>query len=152
MIEMSEFGKYIKKIRESKGLTLNQVALYSDISAAQLSRIENGKRGVPKPNTIKGIAEALKCDYNHLMKIAGYIEEETDISNVRTSKNEEKVADETFDSLTEINKLLQKYGFDQSGFFDIEKWKNMGPEEIKQLESYFEFIAEQAKKKNEENN
>ncbi len=55
-----------------------------------------------------------------------------------------------YNSLTEINKLLKKYGFDQSGFFDIEKWRNMGPEEIQQLESYFQFIAEQAKKKNEE--
>ncbi|GLY10372.1 helix-turn-helix domain-containing protein [Pseudobacillus badius] len=72
---MSDFGTYIKKIRDSKGLTLNQVALYSDISAAQLSRIETGKRGVPKPTTIKKISEALKVDYDELMKIAGYIEE-----------------------------------------------------------------------------
>lgn len=70
---MSEFGKKIKEIRKSKGLTLNQVALYSNISAAQLSRIENGKRGVPKPTTIKKIADALKYDYYELMEIAGYI-------------------------------------------------------------------------------
>lgn len=70
---MSEFGAFIKQIRESKSLTLNQVALYSEISAAQLSRIETGKRGVPKPNTIKKIADALKYDYDELMKVAGYI-------------------------------------------------------------------------------
>lgn len=74
---MRDFGSYIKKIRESKGLTLNQVALYSEISAAQLSRIENGKRGVPKAPTIKKLAEALKEDYESLMRVAGYIEDES---------------------------------------------------------------------------
>ncbi|WP_411932296.1 helix-turn-helix domain-containing protein [Priestia megaterium] len=64
-------------MRESKGLTLNQVALYSEISAAQLSRIENGKRGVPKAPTIKKLAEALKEDYESLMRVAGYIEDES---------------------------------------------------------------------------
>jgi transcriptional regulator with XRE-family HTH domain len=78
---MSEFGMYIKKIRESKGLTLNQTALYSGISAAQLSRIENGKRGVPKPPTIKALSEALKVSYEVLMEKAGYIE---DINNDRS--------------------------------------------------------------------
>ncbi|WP_445487314.1 helix-turn-helix domain-containing protein [Niallia sp. 03133] len=73
---MSEFGTFIKKIRESKSLTLNQVALYSEISAAQLSRIETGKRGIPKPQTIKKISDALKYDYDELMRIAGYIKSE----------------------------------------------------------------------------
>ncbi|MGG4470058.1 helix-turn-helix transcriptional regulator [Paenibacillus alvei] len=70
---MSEFGAFIKQIRESKSLTLNQVALYSEISAAQLSRIETGKRGIPKPTTIKKISDALKYDYDELMRVAGYI-------------------------------------------------------------------------------
>ncbi|WBF54869.1 helix-turn-helix domain-containing protein [Lysinibacillus sp. JK80] len=61
---MNEFGSYIKKFRESKNMTLNQVALYAEISAAQLSRIETGKRGTPKPPTIEKIARALKVDYN----------------------------------------------------------------------------------------
>lgn len=30
-------------------------------------------------------------------------------------------------------------------FFDIDKWKAMGPEGIKELENYFEFIPEKAK-------
>lgn len=78
---MSEFGTYIKKIREQKNMTLNQVAMYADISAAQLSRIETGKRGTPKPQTIEKIAYALKVDYNNLMKIAGYIEDSNSTSN-----------------------------------------------------------------------
>ncbi|WP_285844422.1 helix-turn-helix domain-containing protein [Oceanobacillus profundus] len=93
---MNEFGSYIKSLRENKGLTLNQVALYSDISAAQLSRIENGKRGVPKPSTIKQIAEALKTDYEELMVIAGYLEKHsnknTNLDNALTEKDEKDIA------------------------------------------------------------
>lgn len=49
--------------------------------------------------------------------------------------------------MTEINKLLDKYEIEVSGLFDIKKWKAMRPEEIKQLENYFEFITSRAKKK-----
>ena len=52
--------------------------------------------------------------------------------------------------MSEINNLLKKYDIDQSGFFDIEKWKAMGPEEIRELESYFEFITSRAKNRADE--
>jgi len=75
---MNEFGTYIKRIRENKNMTLNQVALYADISAAQLSRIENGKRETPKPVTVEKIAKALRVDYEELMVVAGYLDESND--------------------------------------------------------------------------
>ncbi|QTB25234.1 helix-turn-helix domain-containing protein [Lysinibacillus sphaericus] len=84
---MNEFGNYIKNIRESKNMTLNQVALYAEISAAQLSRIETGKRGTPKPQTIEKIARALKVDYNELMSIAGYIETDSPVDNLSEEVN-----------------------------------------------------------------
>jgi len=49
--------------------------------------------------------------------------------------------------MTEINNLLQKYDIDQSGFLDIKKWKAMGLEEIKELESYYEYITSKAKER-----
>jgi len=70
---MQEFATYLKKIREAKGMTVNQLAMYSGISAAQLSRMENGKRGVPKPATLRKLADALKIEYTELMKMAGYL-------------------------------------------------------------------------------
>lgn len=87
---MTEFGAYIKKIRDSKGMTLNQVALYAEISAAQLSRIETGKRGTPKPQTIEKIAQALKVDYTELMKVAGYVND--DLDNIENTKAEKDIA------------------------------------------------------------
>lgn len=87
---MTEFGAYIKNIRDSKGMTLNQVALYAEISAAQLSRIETGKRGTPKPQTIEKIAQALKVDYTELMKVAGYVENTPD--NIENTQAEKDIA------------------------------------------------------------
>ncbi|MGE8079064.1 helix-turn-helix domain-containing protein [Peribacillus loiseleuriae] len=89
---MSEFGKYIKKIRDEKGLTLNQAAMYSDISAAQLSRIENGIRNVPKPKTIKKIADGMKIDYDELMRVAGYISEHDEPESKQNNKDEKDIA------------------------------------------------------------
>lgn len=75
---MNNFGKYLREIREFKGLTVNQLAIYSGVSSASISRIENRKRGTPKPTTIKKLSEALKVPYEEIMKAAGYIDETTE--------------------------------------------------------------------------
>lgn len=69
---MSEFGTYLRKLRENRKMSINQLALYSGVSAPQISRVETGSRGVPKPETIKKLALALNVDYENLMQVAGY--------------------------------------------------------------------------------
>lgn len=71
---MEGFGKYLKNKREMRGMTVNQLGMYSDISAATISRIENNKRGVPKPGTIKKLSAALKVPYEEMMKEAGHMD------------------------------------------------------------------------------
>ena len=85
---MSDFGEYLKSLRVKKGLTINQLSLYSGISSSQLSRIETGKRGIPKPPTIEKLAQALKIDYNELMKAAGYIDFNGEMLPPLTEKDE----------------------------------------------------------------
>lgn len=68
----NQFGKYLKAKRNEKDYTINQFSLYSGISAAQLSRIENGKRGIPKAENIQKLAEALSVPYDEMMRVAGY--------------------------------------------------------------------------------
>ncbi|MCL6445197.1 MAG: helix-turn-helix domain-containing protein [Alicyclobacillus sp.] len=75
MANAKEFGDYIKKLRESRGLSINQLALSSGVSAAHISRIERGLRDVPHPDFIKKLARGLKVPYEQLMKAAGYIDE-----------------------------------------------------------------------------
>lgn len=67
-----KFGEYLKTKREEKDWTINQLATYSGVSNAQISRIENGQRGVPKPETIRKLSEALKVPYDEMMDEAGY--------------------------------------------------------------------------------
>ncbi|QQZ62054.1 helix-turn-helix domain-containing protein [Paenibacillus sonchi] len=71
-----EFGNYLRQLREHKGLTINQLASLAGISGAQISRIENGRRGVPKPATLRKIAEAAVVPYEELMEHAGYLSED----------------------------------------------------------------------------
>ncbi|MFD1775418.1 helix-turn-helix domain-containing protein [Paenibacillus rhizophilus] len=71
-----DFGLFLKRLRESKSLTLSQLASGAGISGSQISRIENGLRGVPKPATLRKIAEAMDVPYEELMERAGYLRDE----------------------------------------------------------------------------
>ncbi|WKV08160.1 helix-turn-helix transcriptional regulator [Thermoanaerobacterium sp. CMT5567-10] len=71
-------GEYIKKIREDRKLSINQLALYSNVSAAHISRIERGLRE-PSPEILKKISEVLDVPYEELMKIAGYLNDNINI-------------------------------------------------------------------------
>lgn len=70
------FGAYLKSLRESNALTLSELAALSGISGSQISRIENGARGIPKPATLRKLAAALKVPYEELMERAGYLAEQ----------------------------------------------------------------------------
>lgn len=87
-------------------------------------------------------------DYEILESLADYFDVSVDYLLGRTDNPSPHHHE--FNPMKEINKLLNKYEIDQSGFFDIEKWKAMGPDEIRELESYFEFITSRAKKKQQE--
>lgn len=67
------FGAYMKKLREERKFSVRQLAMKAGVSPAQVSRMETGDRGTPRPETIKKLAIALNVDYEHLMKKAGYI-------------------------------------------------------------------------------
>ncbi|OBZ16354.1 transcriptional regulator [Bacillus sp. FJAT-27264] len=71
-----EFGRFLKELREQRGLTINQLASAAGVSGSQISRIENGLRGIPKPATLRKIAEATGCSYEELMERAGYLQDQ----------------------------------------------------------------------------
>ncbi|WP_379130920.1 helix-turn-helix domain-containing protein [Paenibacillus sp. sgz500958] len=70
-----QFGIYLRQLREHKGLTINQLAEAAGISGSQISRIENGVRGIPKPSTLRKIADATGTSYELLMEEAGYLQD-----------------------------------------------------------------------------
>lgn len=57
---------FLRKIREEKNLTQDQLAKAAGITRCIISEFENGKHR-PSPRTINKIAEALECSYIFLM-------------------------------------------------------------------------------------
>ncbi len=67
------FGKFLKQLRESRHLSIRELAKRSNVSFAHISQIEAGQRGTPKPETIRKLAEGLHCPVDQLMEKAGYL-------------------------------------------------------------------------------
>lgn len=63
-----QLGINIGKLRNEKGLTQEQLAEMVSVSPRTISQIENGKN-FPHSIILYRIADALKVDYNTLMKL-----------------------------------------------------------------------------------
>lgn len=70
-----ELSEVLKRLRETKGLSLRQVEKKTGVSNAYLSQIENGKIGEPSPHILHKLSTVYDTSYNDLMKLAGYIKE-----------------------------------------------------------------------------
>lgn len=74
MMDLIEFGAYLRELRKKRGLTLVDLNKLSGVSQPYLSQIENGKAGSsPSPEILRKIAEPLGADYSDLMEKAGYM-------------------------------------------------------------------------------
>lgn len=65
-------GRYLKKIRKERKLTLRVVEEKTGISNAYLSQVENGKIARPSPSVLHKLTECYDISYEHLMKLAGH--------------------------------------------------------------------------------
>lgn len=145
----SSFGEFLRKLREQKGLSLNQLAAKSGVSNAQISRIENGLRDTPRPDTIKKLAEGLNISQTELMEKAGYFEGFEDTKKAAVINY--------FSTHEEIDKILQTLisRFDHKTFHkkvsnvleayftkeDLEDFTtDMGKTPVESKESFKEFI------------
>lgn len=70
-----EFGRLVKKIREERGLTLEQLGKSIGLSKATMSKIENGIR-TPDIPLIEKLAPALGVPYSRLF----FYENETELT------------------------------------------------------------------------
>lgn len=130
---VTTFGEQLKKLREQRKLSVNQLAMYAGVSAAAISRIENGHRGVPKPTTIKKLADALKIPYEQLMDIAGYMT----AGEIREQPPEYRT----------IYDVAAERDIKDLWLFETEKWDLLSREDILNLEQYFHFLVNEAQKR-----
>ncbi|MCD1259124.1 helix-turn-helix transcriptional regulator [Paenibacillus athensensis] len=68
------FYDKLKDLRKLRGFTIRDLAARSGVSAAYISQLENGNRGVPSPEVLMKLSEGLNVSYAELMEIAGYLE------------------------------------------------------------------------------
>ncbi|MBD0381062.1 helix-turn-helix domain-containing protein [Paenibacillus sedimenti] len=68
------FYDKLKDMRKLKGFTIRELADRSGVSAAYISQLENGNRGIPSPDVLMKLSEGLNKSYSELMEIAGYLE------------------------------------------------------------------------------
>jgi len=96
-----QFGALLRKLREKRGLGVNQLAGYIGISGAEISRIERGERKRIDPNLLRKLAPKLDVAYEYLMQEVGYLP-------VNIAEGEEKylTSDELLANLTPEDKKL----------------------------------------------
>ncbi len=71
----NSIGYYIRQLRKKKNMTINQLAMYSGVSSAHISRIERDLRK-PSPDILKKLAKPLRINYEKLLIVSGYINPE----------------------------------------------------------------------------
>lgn len=69
------FGKELKKIRETRGLSKRALAKYAGVSDAYIVQLERGDKISPSPTFLKKLSKPLHVPYEVLMQKAGYLSE-----------------------------------------------------------------------------
>ena len=76
------FGARLKKIRESKGFTVRQAANQADVSSSYWSQVENKKRSVPTPKTLRRMARGLRVSETSILSLAGLTQSEPPLNAI----------------------------------------------------------------------
>ena len=71
-----EFGDYVRRIRNEKGVTLRKFAEMVDLSPSYISLIERGEQLPPGEDSIHKIAMVLGIDKDVLLAMAGKVSSE----------------------------------------------------------------------------
>lgn len=79
------FYDKLKDMRKLKGFTIRELADRSGVSAAYISQLENGNRGIPSPDVLMKLSEGLNTSYSELMDIAGYLESSTSVQEFQNN-------------------------------------------------------------------
>jgi transcriptional regulator with XRE-family HTH domain len=78
-----ETGKLIKELRTKKGMTQEELADKTEVSARTIQRIENGEVD-PRAYTLQMIAKALEVDFSVFTDDISDLEKDVDLDSKRT--------------------------------------------------------------------
>lgn len=134
---MAELKDRLRQLRKERKLTQQDIASYLGITESAYGFYEQG-RNEPSLSALRMLAKKFEVPIGYLTG-----EEDERPSTDAADK------DEKYDSFAVISQMIQEFGFEDFGFFDIETWKNLSPEDIDEIRRHFRWIAQQAKERNE---
>jgi len=70
--QSTPLAEFLKRTRESRGLSLRAVENATGISNAYLSQLESGKVQQPSPVKLNKLCEVYEISYAEVMELAGY--------------------------------------------------------------------------------
>ncbi len=131
-----KFSERLKKCRQIKkeenpNWTQDYIAKQIGVARTTYTAYERGTK-IPPLDTVNRIADLFDVSADYLLGRSNRV-------NYPEPENTD------FDSIKEVNKLMDKYGIEDAAFFDINKWKSMEPEQIRELESYFQYLVQKSK-------
>ena len=101
-------GTYLIQLRGEKGYSQRDLAERCGVSAAEISRIESGKRQKPSPTLLKAMAQTLGIEYSDLMKLAGYIEEKHEEDKIYELVFKDDETGEVVDVIRGVKEMFRK--------------------------------------------
>jgi HTH-type transcriptional regulator, competence development regulator len=90
---MSDFGDYLRNLREQQRLSLRDVAAKTGVSISYITQIEHAKRKPPGPDVLKKLALSYNVAVKDLMKAAGYLD---DLKEVKSNLSDEEEVEMAF--------------------------------------------------------
>ncbi len=100
--DLESLGKHLRRLRESRKLSLRQAAKQAKISSAYLSQVEAGKRGQrkkneeyfgPHPQILKKLAELYHISPSDLFARAGYLGDNAQTEGVGEQREIDRIFD-----------------------------------------------------------
>ena len=74
-MEQSNFGYFLKSLRDRQRMSLRDVEKESGVSNAYIAQLEKGDRPAPSPDILKKLARAYNVTVRELLLRAGYLDE-----------------------------------------------------------------------------
>ena len=72
----SNFGYFLKSLRDKQRMSLRDVEKESGVSNAYIAQLEKGDRPAPSPDILKKLARAYNVTVRELLLRAGYLDEQ----------------------------------------------------------------------------
>ena len=93
IIESENFGDYIRRLRNEKGTSINELVIISGISKGYISQIENNKFS-PSLDIVRKLSNALEIDFYELAHLAGHFDDNEMISILEQKATYENMSPE----------------------------------------------------------